>query len=315
LKRALLRNGLLKNSRGLSGVIASIFIMLVIVLIYFNVFIYVLSRYTSYQEIVSSVSQDELERLYERLTVSDVNYTVEEGIVHVEGTVRNEGTLPVQLVVLWLLDSTINEYGYNDTISISLKPNESFQFGGSKALKVALEDASSNHNFSAWFVTSRGNLVPFQQTSRIIVANLAQGIGAVAMDFSSFRYYLTENMDEPIFSFTVPAREKTVFAVYLTNLDPTHEVINLTGYSCIWARPPYSSESQYWPITKVENGTIEDFDYLLLEYGKPTLVYFGPNKADRLAGDVTAVSILLHGKIGSSDYGQNIPFISIYFSP
>ena len=83
MKRALLRNGLLKNSRGLSGVIASIFIMLVIVLIYFNVFIYVLNRYTSYQEIVSSVSQDELERLYERLTVSDVNFTVEEGIVYV----------------------------------------------------------------------------------------------------------------------------------------------------------------------------------------------------------------------------------------
>jgi hypothetical protein len=82
----------------------------------------------------------------------------------------------------------------------------------------------------------------------------------------------------------------------------------------MWVSVPDSNAMSSWKITKVVNNTIVDFDYQILEYGKPTLVYFGPNSAPQLADNIAAVNILLFGKIGSEDYGQNIPFIAIYLS-
>ena len=123
-----------------------------------------------------------------------------------------------------------------------------------------------------------------------------------------------ENLSQPYFSFQIPARKETVFGVYLTNLDSSRRTINLTQYSCIWISVPDKNAMSSWRITKVVNGTIVNFDYVTLEYGRPTLVYFGPNSASQLADTIAAANILLYGKIGSEDYGQNIPFIAIYLS-
>ena len=67
-------------------------------------------------------------------------------------------------------------------------------------------------------------------------------------------------------------------------------------------------------IAKVVEGTIVPFDTQILEYGVPTLVYFGPSAASQLAGNPAACNILLYGTIGAEDYGQNIPFISVFLS-
>ena len=305
---------MIRNSKGVSGIIASIFLVMIIIVIYFNVFMFLLNRSATYQEAISDVNQRDLESSYEKIVVSNVNYTVAEDKVLVEGTVKNNGPIPAQLIILWVLDKNVHKYGYNNSICINLKPGETYQFSDSNSLIVNIDGASSTHEFSAWFVTSRGNLVPFQEQSRIIIASLAKGLGYIAMDFDSFRYYLVENLSQPYFSFQIPVRKETVLGVYLTNLDSSHRTINLTEYSCIWVSIPDSNAMSSWKITKVVNGTIVNFDYVTLEYGRPTLVYFGPNSASQLADNIAAANILLYGKIGSEDYGQNIPFIAIYLS-
>jgi len=303
-----------RNSKGVSGIIASIFLVMIIIVIYFNVFMFLLNMNATYQEAISDVNQRDLESSYEKIVVSNVNYTVTEDKVLVEGTVKNNGAIPAQLIILWVLDKNVHKYGYNNSICINLKPGETYQFSNSDSLIVNIDGASSTHGFSAWFVTSRGNLVPFQEQSRIIIASLAKGLGYIAMDFDSFRYYLVENLSQPYFSFQIPVRKETVLGVYLTNLDSSHRTINLTEYSCIWVSIPDSNAMSSWKITKVVNGTIVNFDYVTLEYGRPTLVYFGPNSASQLADNIAAANILLYGKIGSEDYGQNIPFIAMYLS-
>lgn len=67
-------------------------------------------------------------------------------------------------------------------------------------------------------------------------------------------------------------------------------------------------------IVKVVDGVIQDgFDFEVLEYGKPTMLYFGPTQPPKaLQGKIAAVNILLYGKIGPNDYGQNIPFAAVY---
>jgi hypothetical protein len=66
-----------------------------------------------------------------------------------------------------------------------------------------------------------------------------------------------------------------------------------------------------WHIRKVVNNKLATFDFQILEYGKPTEVYFGPAQASRAKDHVVPLFILLFGKIGDADYGQNIPFIAI----
>lgn len=139
------------------------------------------------------------------------------------------------------------------------------------------------------------------------------------MDFPTFRYYEVQGgnkLGPAQYGFTIPAQKYTVFGVYLNNLDESRKNINLTEHSCIWLIVPGSAKSEFWRITKVLNGTLEEsFDFQVLEYGKPTLVFFGKTKGEKLANNIAAVNILLHGKIGDRDYGQNIPFISLYLSP
>ena len=314
MKRHSLLKKLLRNHKGVSGIIASIFLVLIIMVLFFNLFLFIISKNTTYQEAVSEVEQKELERSYEKITISNVNLTVKEDKVFIEGKVTNTGTVSIQLITLWVFDATIQKYNYNNTININLNPGESLILNDSDALIVSLQGASSTHEFTSWFVTARGKIIPIEKKDTVVVAQLSQGIGYISMNFKSFRYYLVENLSKPYYSFEVPAKKETVFAVYLTNLDSQHRDINLTKYSCMWVAIPDSNAMSSWPITKVVNGTLVDFDYQVLEYGKPTLVYFGPKSAASLSGHIAALNILLYGKIGSADYGQNIPFIAIYLS-
>jgi hypothetical protein len=72
---------------------------------------------------------------------------------------------------------------------------------------------------------------------------------------------------------------------------------------------------EYWSITRVENEAVEPFNFQILQWGQQTLVYFGPKSAQELAGHPAAANILLYGTIGEDDYGQDIPFISLYRNP
>lgn len=310
-----------KTCKGFSSVIGAVFMVLVMMVMASGVFLWTLSQTTAYNLTVKEINQLDVERLNEKVLASNANYTVSAGVVYVNVTVFNKGSLPVRLVTLWVLDTTLRSYGFVDDLDIDLDSGQKIDLRGENAIAVVIPGADPSHNYNAWFITARGNAVPVEGQQSIIMANLAQGIGSVAMDFAQFRYYIVKDtsygtdIGDPIYSFTIPSNKYTVFCVTLINLDPRRQTINLTSDSYIWAITPYSStvKGDSWPIVKVENNKLAPFNYQLLPYGTPIKVYFGPHKPQFISGTVP-IFILLFGTIGSSDYGQNIPFVALKIS-
>jgi hypothetical protein len=308
---------LIVNPKGFSSVIGTIFMVLVALVLSASVFLWTLSQNTAYFEAMREENQLELDRLNERLTADNATYTGSGGVISIEVDVRNECPLFVNLTTLWVFDVNIGKIGVNDTLNICLKPGEKLSLRGGRAIKIEISGSDPSHIFNSWFITARGNAIPLR--GNIIVAQVSEGIGSIAMDLKQFKYYIVPNNNDgtdigtPYYSFTIDGSKYTLLCITLINLDPSHQSINLTKDSYVWAVTPFAQtlKSDVWPIRKVVNNKLATFDFQILEYGKPTLVYFGATQASRSQGNVVPLFILLFGKIGNADYGQNIPFIAI----
>ena len=298
------------RSKGISTVLGTVFLTLVIFAISTNVFIWTLSRNAEYTLAVKEENQKTSDRLNEYVIASGTNYSVPDEI-HIKVTLKNAGSLAVQLINIWVFDTTLEKYA-NTPVDVSLNPGQAMPY----SLTVTIPGANASDDFVSWFVTARGNTVPLQTEEGVIIAELSQGIGSISMDFKTIRRYIPvgNELGQPEFNFSIPAGQETVFGISLTNLDRSKLDINLTSHSCVWLMPPGTAASDYWSIVKVVDGVIQEgFDYQMLEYGKPTLLYFGPTKPkSSLQGQINAVNILLYGTIGPNDYGQNIPFAAVY---
>lgn len=196
MRHSLRDRGLWKDSKSYSGIIAGVFLILLILLLHSSVLVFMLNQNTSFQENVSNLNQRDIDRSSEKVTVSNATYTVVEDQVQVETLVINDGPVSVQIVTLWVLDTTTREYGYNDSLNINLKTGDTLNLMESNALTVTIEGSSSSDTFDSWFVTARGNLIPFEKEPKIIVvANVAQGIGSMMLDFDNFRYFTYSDTD------------------------------------------------------------------------------------------------------------------------
>ena len=322
------------NPKGFSSVIGTTFMVLVMLVLATSIFLWTLSKNTEYFQAMKEKNQLEMDRLNERLSTENVNYIVSGDVVSVEVNLKNEGSLPVHLTTLWVLDTTIRKYGFNDSLNIDLKPGEMLSFRGTEAIKVLIENADSTHVFSSWFITARGNAVPLEKEKGIIVAQLAQGIGSLSLDFYKFRYFKyssatkLENYPSGNIGFTVPANTYVAFGCVLTNLDPEKRTIILDSHSLLWVIVPTSDvpHSTWWYIVNVaQDGSInETYSPVSLAYGETKMVIFaskydlGLSKFDRqmtpAANKPAAVFLMLHGQIGDIAYGQNLPFVALYFT-
>jgi len=298
------------RSKGISTVLGTVFLTLVIFAISTNVFLWTLSRNAEYTLAVKEENQKTADRLNEYVIASGTNYSVPGDEIHIKVTLKNAGSLAVQLVNIWVFDTTQEKYA-NEPVDVSLHPGQSRPY----SVTIPISGSNTSHDFVSWFVTARGNTVPLQTEEGVVIAELSQGIGSISMDFPKFRYHIYNVKNNELgpaqYKFSIPNSEETILGAYLTNLDESRNDINLTHYSCIWLAETDSAARDDWPITEVVDNATVDFDYKILEYGKPTLVFFGPTRPSSLSG-ITAVNILLYGTIGDKDYGQNIPFISIY---
>jgi len=312
-------------SKGFSTVIGTTFMVLIMLLLSTGVFLWSLSRITDYNEAVKDKSQLEVDRLSEKVTASNVNYEVLKSTVLVEVKLKNEGPLPVQITTLWILDTTIKKYGFNNTLNLSLKPGEEIFCTGGKSIRVEIKGANSTDTFTSWFVTARGNIVNLEKG--VIVAQLAQGIGSISFDFEKFWHYdfrskPSDGTPLPPKSrnnYTISANNYTVFHVMLVNLDPLGEDIVLNGNSSIYIICAQRSTVKYgiWNLVNVTSNKIYPNSHAqyYLKYGVWTEVYFAGNPLTILNPDVNTaypLNILLFGRKGNNDYGQNIPFVSIY---
>jgi len=301
------------NSKGFSSVIGTTFMVLVMMFLGTSVFLWTLSQNTLYNEAVRARSQEEADRRNEGVVALGGNYSVSGDDVTVTVVLKNAGSVAAELINLWVVDINQSRYA-SKSLSLNLNPGDVEP----SWLTVTIPGADANHTFASWFVTARGNTIPLERevAEGIIIAQLAQGIGYLAMNFSSFKYYeVTGNqLGPPKSGFSIPGDNDIVFSLYLTNLDEHHRNVNLTAHSLLWLYPATGTKTARFPIAKVVNQTLVNFDFQILEYGKPTKLFFGTDstKATNVKDSLCAANLLLYGNIGSDDYGQNIPFVAVY---
>jgi hypothetical protein len=187
------------RNKGFSSVVGAVFMVLIIWVVAAGYLILTLSQNTSYNEVVRSKNQLEADRLSERLTASNANYTVAGNVFTVEAQISNEGPLLVALKSLWVLDNTLNEFGFNDNINTSLGAGSNLVLNQAQnnAINVTLSGPSSTNSFSSWFVTARGNTIPLTwynsglnsgSNNTLNVGNLTQIMGDFIPDYHSVQW-------------------------------------------------------------------------------------------------------------------------------
>jgi len=300
-----------------------------------NVLLWTFSQNAQYTQAAKDVNQDEADRRNERVVATDGDYSVSGNEVTVEVTLTNTGAVAAQIINLWVFDTSIQTYKHIQ-LNLSLNPGSVADLTGDAAIVVTVDGANPGHDFISWFVTARGNTVALEkeELEDVIVAQVAQGIGYLAMDFDDFRYfeYTSDYMlkDYPAGSGTyiVPTAEPVVFRIKLTNFDPSggNRSLTLNSHSLLWMYYPAVGKQVHWYVVNVNaSGTIQPtYSNIVIEFKETTYVFFAstsdgtfagtPNKQKPGTGGAAAINLLLLGEIGPDYYGQNIPFVSVYCS-
>lgn len=325
----------LTDRKGLHTVVGAIFFVLIVLTFATGTFLWTLTQNISYNQGVLESNRIDQDRLIEKIKVDACNYTVlSNNMVQVNTTLINEGPVATQFVNLWVYDSTMETYGFNDTIdetlSVNLKPGEEKRL----VATVVVDKANNYHTFSSWFITARGNLIPLeaQEVQMVVIADVAKGVGAMALEFDEFRHFTYESSqklgDYPngTLGFNMPKNTYIAVGCYLTNLDPSEQMITIDSHSLFW-QPGRSgvSESNWFIVNVSPNGTIADnFSQISIDYGETKRLVFASSKdlgigsfarqATPNVETTVGTFILLHGTLGSKGYAQNIPFVSIFIS-
>ena len=325
------------RSRGISTVLGIVFLTLVVFAIATNVFLWTLSENAQYTQAVKDENQKNVDRLSENAIASGANYSVSGDEVTVKVTLRNAGSVAVQILNLWVFDTDPSNQRYtNKSLDLNLNPGDVLNLRGFSSLVVTIPGAGASHDFVGWFVTARGNTVPLETVEDIIIAELAQGIGSIGMTFPDFKYYNVSQVGESYVlepypsgyeGYTVPFGRDIAFRLTLTNFDESKNDLKLYSHSALWMlfpATPMQPRSAWWYIVNVDaNGTIvTPFTTITLPYGMPTHVYFAsytngvfnPSSVSHThcKNQPAAVNLMLIGKIGDFAYGQNIPFVSVF---
>jgi len=331
LLREMRRSRSKARSRGFSSIVGAIFMVLIMMVLASNYFIYTLSQNTTYNNAVSQMNQLDLDRKSESTNVLNTTYSVNaDNDVNVFANVTNIGSSSIRFITVWIYvsNSTWANYNFSSLSGANVQAGATFRLNINLAVYGVRLDSAASYTCASWLITLRGNTVALKTTSlgnNIIVAQVAQGIGSIAMDFKQFSHYHPPstnngtNIGAPSCSYTVP-KSTTIFHIVLINYDTTKKTLYLYSSSYMWAPTAHSAtvKSDSWDIMNVTNNLIiTSFTSQALPYMQPVDVYFGTNAASWVSGSVAPMNILLFGKLGSgadvSDYGQNIPFIALSF--
>jgi FlaG/FlaF family flagellin (archaellin) len=310
-------------SKGFSTVIGTIFLVLIALTVASSVFLYTFAQNAAYNQAVKESGQMDADRYSERVVAYNTEYSVSTNKILVNTTITSQGPLSAQIIRIWVTCKVggNTHYGSLDT-EISVPSGQTITIEELVDVPGAL--TSELAECDGWLITGRGNRVPLELEElgeTIIVANVAQGIGSVSMDFTKFRYYTInagqlQNFPEGNSAIKVLTKADTYMSVVLTNYDPLERTLTLSSDSLIWVYFPDTGNRYTWKICAVdENGFVTNYDNnnpIILPYKASMKIYFGPaNLAASISGVSGAVNLLLLGTIGADQYGQNIPFIAI----
>ena len=73
-----------KNSKGLSNILATIFLVIIVLFLYSQVYIFIQNENARYEAGAREANQMDVDLVQERLTFSNLSYTIEADMVHVE---------------------------------------------------------------------------------------------------------------------------------------------------------------------------------------------------------------------------------------
>ena len=339
---------IISNKKAFSSIVGAIFAVLVIVSLTGTFFVWSLQQNSRYVEAVSGVNDLVLYQKSESINVtSQPVYTVQAGgNVLVSVGIQNDGPISVTIKTLWLQDLNRPTHGkaqLNPT-TYTLSPGESQSIGET----VSVLDAVAGDLFYGWLTTARGTTVPlypahqtgpqgakgldFNATGNIRLFNgstsydantalISQGIGSIALYFKSFRTYIANSSnyltaENPAYTFS--RSQNVAFSVNVTNMDPTGGFINLTYRSTLWIFSPSSGaiKGEVWNLANVTAGRITPLastQFIILNYNVTQTLYFGPFQCggSNIGAGITGVNLILTGRVGAYDYGQNLPFISL----
>lgn len=338
------------GTKGFSSIVGAVFMVLIMMVLASSYFVFTLSANTAYNDTVRQKNQLDLDRMAESTQVLDTTYSVNAGgNVTVSAQIKNNGPSSIQFITVWIYVSNTTWTNYN----FGKLTNASVQGGNVFLLNVNLTvsgiSSTANYNLASWLITTRGNVVTLQKTTltnNIIVSQTSQGIGAISMSFSSFQYFnvsqvgsnyvLNNYPNGGASGYSTPASNNVAFLINLTDYDfPDQRDINLTSGSILWVIFPVTGTQPRcagWYIVDVyNNGTIKTtMSTITLKYGiQKTIIFasyqdvssgFNPSSAQGWWNGnkgPSAANLMLFGTIGSSPsspFGQNVPFVSIYFT-
>jgi len=322
-----------KGKRGFSSVVGSVFMVLIMSVLASSYFVYTLSQNTAYNTAVEQRNQLAESVKAENLQCENTTYTAyANNNVNINANITNTGSISVQFITLWICvtnNTWAGAYNWSKLTNANLQPGNVYSLSINLPVSGVIKDY--NYSYASWLVTSKGNTVALQKqlvsSDNIIIAAVAQGIGSVSFNFEQFWHYDFNGIPAQETSlpsiapqnYTVSKSKYNVFHVTITDFDLLKNDIILNGNSSMYMIATQNSGGSVkytvWNLLNCTNGKLYPTSgvQVLLNYSRPTDVYFGcqmDNKID--AGATYPVNILLSGTKGSNDWGQNIPFVSLY---
>ena len=297
-----------------------------------------LDQNTTYNQAIKAQNDFDIARISETVQISDTVYRITDGIVTINAKISNIGAYSVNISTIWLrVSGGVNSYNYT-RVNAVLSAGTTLPL--STIVGISGVVPSGTYNFAAWLVSTRGNTFALEslRTNSIVFAQTTQGIGSLAMDFQNFTYYQVKLVSGATYKVdfstgtnaynVLQAQAPLAFCVNFTNFDLKQRDILLNQNSELFSIFP-STGGNYkavtWFVVKVNaaTGEIQPFTGQYLNYTVPTLVYFAAKLPSSTSSFVAIndmftgtcpVNLALTGTIGSSPFGQNIPFVSVSVS-
>jgi len=329
---------IISNKKAFSSIVGAIFAVLVIVSLTGTFFVWSLQQNTRYVNAVAQMNQLEIDQMSESVKVLDINYSVvSENHVNVKGNIQNNGPSSVQFVNLWVyVSDDVGGQTYFNFSNIDSNIEGGKVYAIDKTVVVNGIHSGGLYYMSSSMITARGNRISLPKvaaiTNTIITAQTTDGIGALAMSFQDFIYYTVtgstlNNFPSGSSGYSVTSGGSNIaFRVILTNYDRNQRQITLNSSSVffsIFPTLPQQVRGAYWYIVNVNaNGIISNtFTSVVLPFNVPTAVYFASDHAitpgNPYAGakplftGTAPINLAVIGRVGTSPFGQNIPFVSI----
>ncbi len=317
------------NKKAFSSIVGAIFMILIVWSLASSYFVFTMNENNSYNNAVKAKTELDINRLSESINVVEVTYSVNaDNQVTVTPKIQNTGAISVQFLTIWAYANNYTWANYNfKNLTATIKGGETLSLSPIE-IPITGINLEGNYDVSAWLITTRGNTIPLPEqpamTNNVVIAEVSNGIGSVGFDFEQFWHYEFSATPQPGTelttispqNYTISESKYNVFHVVVTDWDIYEKTILLDGNSSIFILGEHSGTVKWakWSLVNVTNNKIYPFSGVRysLEYGVPTDLYFAGSISSIDTGSTYPLNILLFGKKGNNDYGQNIPFVSIY---